>query len=358
VLLVDNYAALTAAHGEPFGQGLPEDLLRIYSEGPGVAIHTVVTADRIGAIPAALASLTQQKIILQLADPLDYTSVALSSRTLPAFTPGRGLLPPVGLELQIATPSELTTVAAAAPQRPEATAAAPRIAVLPTQLFSDDLPSAICDSHPWTVPIGVADATLEEAVLPVYDGEHIMITGPPRSGRSTTLATLATQLRAASNAPILYGIALRPSALRDVPGLHVATTNNDALATLEAAALAAETSPVVLLIDDADQLGDLDEVVGRLLARRLAGCHLGIAARNDALRSLYAHWTQEVRKSRLGILLRPDVDLDGALLAVQLPRRPRANDRPGLGYLAVNGDAALVQFASPKGRRTLSSHTR
>ena len=56
------------------------------------------------------------------------------------------------------------------------------------------------------------------------------------------------------------------------------------------------------------------------------------AGRADALRGLYSHWTRTVRAGRVGLLLQPDVDLDGDLLSVRLPRRtdhrPRA--RPGL----------------------------
>lgn len=350
VLLIDNYGALAAAHGELFGQGLPDDLVRIYSDGPGVGIHTAVTADRVGAIPNAYASVTQQKVVLQLADPLDYTSVGLSARTRPTFTPGRGLLAPAGLELQVAAPSELEETGASAHDRPPETNAARRITALPTRLFHSALLAASgpahCQSRPWLMPIGLTDATLEAATLPLYDGEHIVIAGPPRSGRSSVLTILALQLLGASG-PAVRAIALRPSPLRDVPGIQVATTSKQALATLHETAATSPNTPVVLFIDDAELLGELDEELKQLIARRAPEHHLCIAARSDVLRVSYGHWTQEARKSRLGVLLRPDLDLDGALLSVQLPRKRRAADRPGLGYLAVNGEVTLAQFAAP-----------
>ena len=49
-----------------------------------------------------------------------------------------------------------------------------------------------------------------------------------------------------------------------------------------------------------------------------------VAGRNNDLRTLYSHWTGQIRKSRLGVLLVPDADYDGDLLDVRLPRHPAA----------------------------------
>ena len=43
-----------------------------------------------------------------------------------------------------------------------------------------------------------------------------------------------------------------------------------------------------------------------------------VAGRNNDLRTLYSHWTGQIRKSRLGVLLVPDVDYDGDLLGVRV----------------------------------------
>jgi S-DNA-T family DNA segregation ATPase FtsK/SpoIIIE len=69
------------------------------------------------------------------------------------------------------------------------------------------------------------------------------------------------------------------------------------------------------------------------------------AATADALRAAYGHWTQRVRRSRLGVLLRPDLDLDGELLGVSLPRRPPVTPLPGRGYLVHDGRHEMVQCA-------------
>ena len=54
-----------------------------------------------------------------------------------------------------------------------------------------------------------------------------------------------------------------------------------------------------------------------------------VAGRNNDLRTLYSHWTGQIRKSRLGVLLVPDADYDGDLLDVRLPRHPAATVNKG-----------------------------
>ncbi|MCU1540303.1 MAG: cell division protein FtsK, partial [Arthrobacter sp.] len=67
------------------------------------------------------------------------------------------------------------------------------------------------------------------------------------------------------------------------------------------------------------------------------------AGRSADLRGLYSHWTKTLRKSRLGVLLQPDVDYDGELLGAVLPRRAPVALTAGRGYIAVGGQLALFQ---------------
>jgi S-DNA-T family DNA segregation ATPase FtsK/SpoIIIE len=73
--------------------------------------------------------------------------------------------------------------------------------------------------------------------------------------------------------------------------------------------------------------------------------HLVVAGRADALRAQYAHWTRAVRRSRLGVLLQPNPDVDGDLLGVQLPRRAPVAMVRGRGYVVNGGDVELAQLA-------------
>ena len=70
------------------------------------------------------------------------------------------------------------------------------------------------------------------------------------------------------------------------------------------------------------------------------------AARVDDVRASYGHWLREIRKSRTGLLLQPDLSVDGDLLGVRLPRRVSTPMRAGRGFLVANGEARLVQIAT------------
>ncbi|MGH9261757.1 MAG: FtsK/SpoIIIE domain-containing protein, partial [Acidimicrobiales bacterium] len=108
-----------------------------------------------------------------------------------------------------------------------------------------------------------------------------------------------------------------------------------------------ERGPVVLLVDDAERFEDTDQALAGLLAGGNGQLRVIAAGRSADLRGLYAHWTKTVRKSRCGVLLQPDVDYDGELLGITLPRRAPVAVTPGRGYLCVGGAGAFVQTMSP-----------
>ena len=47
------------------------------------------------------------------------------------------------------------------------------------------------EREPLFVPIGIGDETLEPAGFELYEGDHALIAGPPRSGRTTSLLVVA-----------------------------------------------------------------------------------------------------------------------------------------------------------------------
>ena len=71
--------------------------------------------------------------------------------------------------------------------------------MLPQQVLVGDLPPADLSREPWRVPVGVRESDLGPAVLCLYEGDHALVAGPARSGRSSLLAALAAGLRPASS---------------------------------------------------------------------------------------------------------------------------------------------------------------
>jgi len=88
-------------------------------------------------------------------------------------------------------------------------------------------------------------------------------------------------------------------------------------------------------VDDAEESDEQDRL-GELLER--SDILVVVAARSDALRCDFARWSQIMRRSRTGVLLQPDGDLDGDLLGVRVPQRFRRG-RAGRGMAVDHGRA-------------------
>jgi S-DNA-T family DNA segregation ATPase FtsK/SpoIIIE len=204
------------------------------------------------------------------------------------------------------------------------------------------LPAPDLAGEPWRLPVGVRESDLEGAALVLYEGEHALVTGPARCGKSTALVSLASVLHGRVH---LAGLGGRRSLLRESADLDRFELVGGAVAALMARLRSVE-GPVVLLIDDAEGFDDADGAIVGLLSAGRPDLHVIAAGRSDSLRTLYGHWTGVVRRSKTGVLLRPNIDLDGDLLGVTLPRRSPVRLGVGRGYLVHNGEWDIVQMAS------------
>jgi len=357
LLLLDNYAGFAAEYADISTVNVVDELGRIYSDGPEVGILTVISGDRAGAIPPALTSLTQQKLLLRLSDAQDYSAFGLTRRQVPRFTPGRAVVAETAQVVQVARPAPTLSaaVAATAAAAPVATRPVPGVGVLPDDVRVD----AVADTArlavpPWFLPLGIGERDLAPAGLTLFDGDHAIVTGPARSGKSSLLCAIAEVVARAGSGIVCLGVAPRRSPLRDSPDLDDIVTEADEVGALLATATA-DAHPHILLIDDADALDDADGAIAALLRRGRPDLHVIAAGRPDALRPLYGHWTQTVRGSKLGVLLRPNLDLDGELLGAPLPRRVPVVMRDGRGFLVDSSGLDILQAALPSPSRVLSA---
>lgn len=363
VVLIDGLAALRDELQEPASLELWDGLLRAYTDGPEVGVSFAVSAARPRAVPTALEETTGQRWVFTLPDVSAYAALGIRGAAIPAAVPGRCVDSATLRQLHIATPAEPYSVRVQhiAERWAEHPALSDPVGSLPTVLTAGELAhTANLAGDPTRIPIGVREDSLEPAVLELYEGEHALIAGPPRSGRSSLLVGIAELVRLAVSEPgddagtrnshanpgrtRVWGIAPRRSPLSTAPLDRFASSSADIEEMLaQLAGPLPNTEQVVLLVDDADRLSDHDAAFEEFLRAVSPQHHLVFAGRAAELRSRYLHWTTDARAARTGILLQPDTDLDGELFGVRLPRRAPVQITPGRGYLCVSGSGVLVQ---------------
>jgi S-DNA-T family DNA segregation ATPase FtsK/SpoIIIE len=203
--------------------------------------------------------------------------------------------------------------------------------------------AAQLQSEPWQLPVGIRESDLAPALLEIYEGEHVFIAGPARSGKSTLLLAMAQSVQTAC-VPV-WGICGRRSPL-PTAGLDKCAVGADEVAAMLASARL-HRGPLVLLVDDAEKFDDNDQAIAGILSARASDLLVVAAGRSDDLRGLYSHWTKTLRKARCGVLLQPNIDYDGELLGVSLPRRAPVAVTPSRGYLVSGGTVEFLQAMGP-----------
>ena len=346
VILVDGLGVLRDEYDDFEGLKLLDGFYRVYADGPEVGIWTAIATARAKGVPSAIEEVTTQRWLFRLADPYDYSSSGVPAKLAPPAVPGRCVLAESKLHAQVATSGlPLAQTVAAVGRRWGSPLAKPSVVgQLPTSVTVVELGVVpTFDTEPRRLPVGVRESDLGTATIDVYEGEHVLVTGPARSGKSTLLLALAESLRGAGLT--VWGVCGRRSPLPQAGLDRCAVGEEDAVAVLAAARV--HKGMLVLLVDDAEQFSDSDQAIAGLVSARGSDLLVVAAGRSDDLRSMYSHWTKTIRKARCGVLLQPNVDYDGELLGVNLPRRAPVAVTPGRGYVVSGGMLDFLQAMSP-----------
>ncbi len=368
VLLVDWWEGYFAAF-EKYDYGrLVDGLLQLIREGAAVGMRVVVTTDRL-ALLGQTGTVFARRLLLRLNDPSDAGQANIRERSLPTHQPpGRIMMEgvPDPLEVQVALldadPSGPAQVAALRRLGEESIARHGSPSGLLRPLRVDTLPARITRAEalrlaPGFVPpsplwalLGAGGDELVPMGLDVRDeGPGLTIAGPPRSGRSTTLLTMATWLLE-QGTPVLV-LTPRRSPLRlladrdGVLGVLDGEVTPD-----EITAAVAGRERFVVVVDDAELLfnGPLSAPLEKILVSGRDGEHgLIIAGATGDLTRAYSGFIKEALKSRCGVLVTVDSPNDGDLFGVRLPRN--AGPGPlGRGLLVRPGSTAPLQLALPE----------
>lgn len=338
--LIDNWGGLAKRLDTVADHALLASLERVWAEGPAVGLFLAAAVDQLAKASRAVQTATPQTFIFRLGDPALYRQWGVSVDDPATLPSGRGFAVPSGLEIQVAIPdgglaAAIAVIAASSPQ----SGGPPRVESLPPSVDSARLDQARLSGTPVYLPLGLSDDTLAPVGLTLYPGEHALILGPPRSGRSAALSLLTSVGAAAGGQVIAF--ASEGSPLAKSSNASVVTTHLDEM--LHAAHSA--DSPTLVLIDDAETVADLNGDLKALVTECRPSLHIVAAGRADRLRTAYGHWTSEIRFSRTGALLQP-TPLDGDLFTIQLPTRPALPSLPGRGYLIQNGQPSIIQVAA------------
>ncbi|HEY9293151.1 MAG TPA: FtsK/SpoIIIE domain-containing protein [Microlunatus sp.] len=355
VVLIDGLATLREEFDDFEGLALLDGMYRAYADGPDLGMSFASSTTRARSVPPAIDEVTTQKWMFRLADQYDYSSAGIRPHEAPPPVAGRCVPAETKLQTHVATPGSSlpTAVAQVTEQWSGAQRKADVVGQLPERVTVSELGAvASVVGEPWLIPVGMRETDLEPQYLELYEGEHAMITGPARSGKSTLLLAIAESLLSA-DAPGDSSVQVWGACDRRSPLGSSALLDRVAVGADELPALLAEArlhnGPLVIMIDDAERFDDGDQAITNLISAGLPNVFLVAAGRSDDLRSLYSHWTKAVRKSRCGVLLQPNIDYDGELLGTNLPRRSPVALTPGRGYACVAGGMALIQASSPTG---------
>jgi S-DNA-T family DNA segregation ATPase FtsK/SpoIIIE len=370
LLAIDGWESFVSAHEEVSGGATVESAHQLLRRGEAVGIHVVITAERSGLV-GRLASSIENRLVLRLADRSDFSLIGLPIRSLPAELPaGRGIWVEGLLETQIFTltgdptgvgqSQAILEIAAESSRRD---AGLPhhvrprRVEVVPARISWIEIAAEAAFHHrsgAAVVILGVGGDELQPITVDLLDaGPGFVISGPPRSGRSTALATIAANLTVSGWRVV--AITPRPSLLATFASAVLSPADPDFASRWDVETKAARAkfdggAPLAVIVDDAELVVDAPASAWLDIFARTArdtGNLLVIGGTTEELAVGFRGFVVDARRSRSGILLAPRGPLDGELLGVRLMRTAGAQPPAGRGIAVTRGELTPLQVALP-----------
>jgi DNA segregation ATPase FtsK/SpoIIIE, S-DNA-T family len=371
LLLLDRWEGFVAAF-EHYDYGrLIDTVLRLLREGAAVGLRAVFTGDRSG-LGGQVSTVFDDRLILQMSDPTDYSYAGISERQVPTdMTAGRALqmvgaggssLRESQIALLDADTSGTAQVAALQKLARETDPCYERSA---RPLHVDELPVRVtyrealaldpafkAPSPLWALIGAGGDDLGPLGVDLLGEGPGFTISGPPRSGRSTALMTMAQSLidpeTGQGPVPIVI-LCPRRSPLTTLKG------RDGVLGVLDSSTEAYEFDDIVsrqqryvVLVDDAElfEATPFDDSLVRVLrgARDQEQAVVIAGTTQDLVRG-YSGFISDTRRSRAGILLAVRSPDDGDVFGLRLPRNIPTGGPTGRALLAQMNHTIPLQAA-------------
>jgi DNA segregation ATPase FtsK/SpoIIIE, S-DNA-T family len=357
LVLIDGFGAFRQNYEVGERSRLFDMLTAVAADGRGVGVHMVISADRPGAVPSVLNSAIQRRLVLRLSNEMDLQVLgAPDDGFSDSSPPGRAFLD--GSELQVAVLGGATSVSEQghhvaklvdSMQRAKVVAA-PGIERLTERVALSELPTEV-EAMP---VLGIADESLGPIGFPV--GGPFLVSGPPGSGRTSTLAALSQSIKRWRPESRLVYFGSKRSPLGSMLPWDASALTPDDVATLagdlteKMQADEAESHGLVLVVENIPDFlnGPADYVLQELLrVARTLDVPVLIDGENSGLNGSWP-LLQAAKAGRQGLALQPD-QMDGdSIFRTSFPRLTRTEFPPGRALFVRNGRAVKVQVAMPE----------
>ena len=191
LVLVDGYPAFHSTYERIEAGKWVDWLSRLVADGRRFGIHFILTADRRSAFPLALASAVPGRLVLRLTSPDDYSMAGVPLDIVTASSPpGRAIFE--DLETQVALLGGTVSgdgQARAMNDLAKKLKARGHPPAPPVRILPDQVPLSSVAGNGRGFAFGLRDSDLGPAVLD-FDPGGLIVTGPPRSGKTTALRAL------------------------------------------------------------------------------------------------------------------------------------------------------------------------
>ena len=329
----------------------------LLADGRPVGIHFVLSVDARNGLPVSMGSSVQSRFVLRMATEDDYAFLGVPTDVLNSESaPGRGLFKK--REVQVAVlggtqdaseQSRMVRGFADAMAKSGGTRAEP-IASLPERVPARDLPAEIGGQ-----PV-IAMNSDDLAPVSIDPKGGFVVTGPPGSGRTTTLVTMVRALRRSHPRAQLSLVTLRRnSELLGMPEFDATATREEEIKelceVLKERALD-ESSPLQVLV--VEKLDDLNTAPFQMPMQEamkplVDNDHFVIGEADPSALSSTMGLTGLIKSARSGIALAPDGAESSMIFKTNFPPLARIFMPEGRGVLVRRGKAEIVQVALPEG---------
>jgi S-DNA-T family DNA segregation ATPase FtsK/SpoIIIE len=366
VVLIDNYGALAGNMDSLEDQLYLQRLQRLIADGRPAGFHFVITASSAGAVPQNLVSAVHGQLVLALANPGDYAQLGRPELAkAQGLSPGRAFARD-GTEIQLARVlvegvSTLEVDHLVAAINAIADTASGSVQVPQLRLLPEHHSLATQSNAPSMDEIALGiDEQFRSVNLNLWQHPLFLIAGPPKSGRTTALATLICGVREAQPGIPSYLLTTRRSDLADLDGwTEQARSVEDApevLARLVSLAKSrcaiSDPEPILVVIDDGDDLaegtlGPSAQVDQLQRSARDAGVVLLAAVSTQKALKTYSSWLGAMRANQHGLLLAGTLE-SAEIFSGRIKRSVAGEVPPGRGYLFSAAGNRLIQVGESR----------